>query len=131
MAAPMIPMINDSELEKILKSAKEAGALYAGYTFIRLPYEVKDLFKEWLAKHFPDRALHVMSLIKQMRGGKEYDATFGKRMRGEGEFAELLAARFNLSCKRFKLNVAPSFSLETEIFKKPKKFSNQLDFFND
>lgn len=131
MAAPMIPMINDCELEKILQSAKEAGALYAGYTFIRLPYEVKDLFKEWLAKHYPDRAEHVMSLIKQMRGGKEYDSTFGKRMRGQGEFANLLSARFAIACKRFKLNVIPSPMLDTTQFVVPKPMSNQLDLFDE
>lgn len=129
MSAPMIPMINDMELEKILNAAKNAGALYAAYTFIRLPHEVKDLFKEWLAKHFPQRAEHVMSLIRQSRGGKEYDATFGKRMVGEGEFADLLATRFHLACKRFKLNVKPSPALNTNIFKRPVAGANQLDIF--
>lgn len=116
MAAPMIPMINDMELEHILASAKNAGAAYAGYTFIRLPYEVKDLFKEWLQIHFPQRATHVMSLIRQMRGGKEYDATFGKRMRGEGEFANLLALRFDRACKKYQLNQLPCVKLATDLF---------------
>ncbi len=129
MAAPMIPLINDSELEKILESAKKAGATNAGYTFIRLPHEVKDLFKEWLAQHFPERAEHVMSIIRQMRNGKEYDATFGKRMRGEGEFAELLAMRFKLACKRFKLNVSDT-SYDTQSFKKPNSNKHQLDLFD-
>lgn len=120
MAAPMIPLINDMELEKILKAASEAGALYAGYTFIRLPYEVKDLFKEWLHQHFPDRAEHVMSIIKQMRGGKEYDSTFGKRMRGEGEFAQLLNQRYHLACKKFNLNQKPSTELDTTSFNNGK-----------
>lgn len=128
MAAPMIPMINDMELEQILESAKNAGANHAGYTFIRLPYEVKDLFKEWLKTHYPQRAEHVMSLIKQMRGGKEYDATFGKRMSGEGEFATLLSTRFKLACKKFELNRAPSVRLATHLFKKKDATSNQLDF---
>lgn len=128
MAAPMIPMINDMELEKILHAASEAGALYAGFVLVRLPYEVKDIFKEWLKLHFPDRAEHVMSVIKQMRGGKEYDSTFGKRMRGEGEFAELLATRFNLACKRFKLNVAQSLELDTTSFTRPRKPTNQMEF---
>jgi len=127
MAAPMIPMINDMELETILKSSKEAGALHASYVFIRLPHEVKDLFKEWLATHFPERAEHVMSLIKQMRGGKEYDATFGKRMRGEGEFADLLEKRFRIACKRFKLNEIPSPNLDITRFK--KRESAQLNLF--
>lgn len=129
MAAPMIPMINDMELERILKAAKNAGASYAGYTFIRLPYEVKDLFKEWLETHYPDRAEHVMSLIKQSRGGKEYDATFGKRMRGEGEFANLINARFKLACKKQQLNAAPSVRLDTTLFrKKDNKKQQEFDF---
>lgn len=129
MAAPMIPMINDKELEHILQAASEAGATSAGYTFVRLPHEVKDLFKEWLAEHFPDRAQHVMSLIKQMRGGKEYDATFGKRMVGEGEFAELLAMRFNLACKRYGLNLQRSIPFDTDSFIRPVEDHGQLSFF--
>ncbi len=128
MAAPMIPMINDMELEHILEAAKNAGALYAGYTFIRLPYEVKDLFKEWLKNHYPQRAEHVMSLIKQMRGGKEYDSTFGERMRGTGEFANLLAARFKTACKKLKLNSSPSVNLSTELFQKRNSSQKQLNF---
>jgi DNA repair photolyase len=128
MAAPMIPMINDMELERILALAANAGAAHASYVLIRLPYEVKDLFKEWLQIHFPERAVHVMSLIRNMRGGKEYDPSFGQRMRGEGEFANLLAMRFRLACKRFKLNVLPSASLDTEQFVRPK-MNTQLDLF--
>ncbi len=129
MAAPMIPMINDKELEKILALSADAGAIYASYVLIRLPHEVKDLFKEWLTNYFPDRALHVMSIIKQMRGGKEYDATFGKRMRGEGEFATLLEQRFQIACKRFKLNQTPYQPLSTHLFSRPITAINhgQLD----
>lgn len=130
MAAPMIPMINDMELEKILELSKEAGALYASYVFVRLPHEVKDLFKEWLNVHYPDRAEHVMNLIRQMRGGKEYDATFGKRMRGEGEFANLLETRFRLACKRFGLNAVSGKPLDISAFTKHGiKDDKQLDFF--
>lgn len=118
MAAPMIPQINDMELENILKQASLSGALHASYTLVRLPHEVKDLFKEWLQKYFPERTQHVMSIIKQMRGGKEYDATFGKRMKGEGNFAKLLAMRFQLACKRFKLNTQSSPMLDCSLFKK-------------
>ncbi|HVV68653.1 MAG TPA: PA0069 family radical SAM protein [Gammaproteobacteria bacterium] len=131
MAAPMIPMINDMELEAILQKASEAGAMYAGYTFIRLPFEVKDLFKEWLLKHFPERKEHVMSLIRQSRGGKEYDAAFDQRMHGQGEFANLLAMRFKLACKRFNLNVTANAELKTQLFRPPRKFSAQLDLFVD
>ncbi len=130
MASPIIPMINDIEMERILAMAATAGARHASYILIRLPHEVKDLFREWLAVHFPDRAEHVMSLIKQMRGGKDYDATFGKRMRGEGEYANLLNQRFDIACKRYNLNTFPSESLSTELFQKPVKStptSAQLD----
>ncbi len=120
MAAPIIPFINDMELEHILSAASEAGALYASYTFIRLPYEVKDLFKEWLQQHFPDRAERVMSVIRQMRDGKENDSTFGQRMRGTGEFADLLNQRFLLACKKFKLNTEPLIELDTQSFNNGK-----------
>jgi DNA repair photolyase len=126
MAAPMIPMINDMELEKILKLSAKAGAKQASYVLIRLPHEVKDLFREWLQNHFPARASHVMSIIQQMRGGKDYDAQFGKRMRGEGEFADLLGRRFKLACQRFKLNQMAYRPLRTDLFKK-KNLSPQLD----
>ncbi|KTD25194.1 PA0069 family radical SAM protein [Legionella maceachernii] len=118
MTAPVIPMVNDMELEKILQAASEAGARHASYVLIRLPHEVKDLFKEWLTQHFPQRAEHIMSIIRQMRGGKDYDSTFGKRMRGEGEYANLLATRFRLACKRFNLNTLPSTELALDKFRK-------------
>lgn len=130
MAAPMIPMINDMELEHILKSAAEAGATTAGYTLVRLPYEVKDLFKDWLAKHFPERAEHVMSIIRQMRDGKENDSNFGSRMRGKGEYADLLSHRFKLACKRYHLNSIKSEPLDTQQFKSHQIKSQQLDLFN-
>lgn len=126
MAAPMIPMINDRELEAILKRASTAGAKHASYVLVRLPHEVKQLFREWLVTHYPDRANHVMSLIQQMRGGKDYDSTFGKRMRGEGEFATLLSHRFKLACQRFKINQEPSVPLATHHFIKPSLSTAQL-----
>ena len=100
MCAPMIPMINDMELERMLEAARDAGARSAGYVLLRLPHEVATLFDEWLQEHFPQRAAHVMSLVRQSRGGKDYDSRFGSRMRGEGQFAQLLAQRFQLACKR-------------------------------
>lgn len=127
MAAPMIPMINDMELERILELSAQAGAMHAAYVLVRLPHEVKELFKEWLHNHYPDRAEHVISLIKQMRGGKEYDSTWGKRMSGQGEFASLLAHRFALACKRYGLNQKSSRGLDTSSFSVPKEPSNQLD----
>lgn len=130
MAAPMVPMINDKELEKILELSALAGAKHASYVLIRLPHEVKDLFKEWLRIHFPERAEHVMSLIRQMRGGKEYEAAFGKRMRGEGQFADLLAMRFKIAAKRYRLNLTPSARLDTEQFRRPTS-KNQLDLWEN
>jgi len=130
MAAPMIPAINDRELEKILECASLAGAKSASYVFVRLPHEVKDLFKEWLMQHFPDRAMHVMSLIRQMRGGKEYDATFGQRMRGTGEFAMLLEKRFIIACKKYKLNLEKSSPFDFTQFKKRKQHDEkQMNLF--
>jgi DNA repair photolyase len=133
MVAPIIPMINDLEMEKILHAASEAGAKHASYVLIRLPYEVKTLFKEWLFKHFPQRAEHVMSLIRQMRGGKEYDSQFGARMRGEGEYAYLLETRFRLACKRFHLNTSPSLELDIKKFRKNNESlsSRQLTLWDD
>jgi DNA repair photolyase len=131
MVAPIIPMINDKELEKILELTSRAGAQHASYVIVRLPYEVKDLFKAWLQTHFPDRAQHVMSIIKQMRGGKEYDSTFGSRMRGEGQFAQLIEARFRRACKCFQLNMRPAWPLNTQSFKRPNKGPVQLDLFGN
>ncbi|WP_131780201.1 PA0069 family radical SAM protein [Legionella bozemanae] len=132
MVAPIIPMINDIEMEKILQAAAHAGAKHASYVLIRLPHEVKELFKEWLSEHFPQRAEHVMSLIRQMRGGKEYDARFGVRMHGEGEYANLLKTRFLLACKRFRLNVEPEPHLEINKFcKKEDLLSKQLSLWED
>lgn len=128
MAAPIIPHINDFELENILKEASKAGAIHAAYTLIRLPHEVKEIFKEWLNKHFPNRAEHVMSIIKQMRGGKEYDSTFGKRMIGDGNFAKLLAARFKLACKRYGLNLQKYASLDCSLFKPSRPQNKQIEF---
>ncbi|OHV08658.1 PA0069 family radical SAM protein [Kushneria phosphatilytica] len=104
ITAPMIPMINDMELERLLEAGCNAGATSAGYTFLRLPHEVRPLFEHWLSEHFPERAEHVMSLIRQSRGGRDYDSRFGHRLRGEGPFAELLAQRFRLAIRRLGLN---------------------------
>ena len=108
MAAPMIPFINDAELETILEQAREAGALGASYTMLRLPLEISDLFREWLAEHYPDRARRVMERVRDTRGGKDYDSTFGQRMRGTGPVAELLAKRFRLAIKRLEFPGFPA-----------------------
>ena len=104
MVAPIIPAITDHEMEAILEAAAEAGAHWAAYVLVRLPYEIKDLFRDWLTEHFPDRAAHVMSLIQDMRGGRDNDPRFGTRMRGTGPIAEILRSRFKLACKRLDLN---------------------------
>lgn len=126
MTAPIIPMINDSDMERILKYAADAGAQCAGYVLLRLPYEVKDLFREWLAAHFPDRAEHVMSLIRQSRGGKDYQAEFGTRMRGRGAYADLIAHRFSLACRRLGLTRGRELRLNSALFRLPSAGS-QLD----
>ena len=100
MVAPVIPWVNDSELEAVLEAVRAAGAQSAGYVLLRLPHEVAPLFRDWLQTHVPERAEHVMSTIRQLRGGKDYDAAFGKRMRGQGVYADLLARRFALAVKR-------------------------------
>jgi len=102
-ASPMIPTINDAELERILAAAASAGATYASMILLRLPLEVRDIFVEWLEEHFPLRAKHVMSLVSQARGGKDYESTFFKRMRGTGPYAEMLAKRFVRACSKFQL----------------------------
>jgi DNA repair photolyase len=104
MTAPMIPGLNDHEMEAILEKAAEAGATRAGFTVLRLPLEIKDLFDEWLRANRPDRAERVLSLIRQMRGGALYQAEFGTRMKGEGPIAQLLGARFQAAVKRLGLN---------------------------
>ena len=106
MVAPVIPFLTDSQLEPILEAAADAGAGSAGYVLLRLPFEVKELFKDWLDKHFPLKADHVMSLVRQMRGGREYDSTWGVRQRGTGVYADLLARRFKLACERLGLNAS-------------------------
>jgi DNA repair photolyase len=104
MVAPIIPQLNDRDLEAILEAAAASGARSAGWVLLRLPREVAPLFRAWLNAHYPMRAGHIMSLVQQMRGGRDYDSTFGARMRGEGTFAALLERRFAIACRRFGLN---------------------------
>jgi len=103
LAAPMIPAVNDMELEKLLEQGAAAGATSAGYVLLRLPLEIKQLFEEWLARHMPDRAARVLSLIRQTRGGALYDSRFGQRQTGSGPYAELLARRFAVVMRRLGL----------------------------
>jgi DNA repair photolyase len=127
LVAPVIPAITDHEMEDILAAAKEAGAGSAGYVLLRLPHEVKILFREWLAEHYPDRAKHVMSLINQTRGGKDYDAEFGRRMTGTGPYAELLRTRFELARRKCGFGDAHGrHELRTELFRPPAANQSQL-----
>jgi DNA repair photolyase len=125
MTAPMIPALNDHEMEAILERGRAAGARHAGYVVLRLPLEIKDLFREWLEANQPGRAAHVMSLIRSMRGGKDYDAEWGKRMKGTGVYAELIAKRFKLACDRLGLNQWWT-PLRTDLFKPPPAKGDQL-----
>ena len=104
MVAALIPALNDKTLEHVLEEASKAGALEAAYVIMRLPNELKTLFKEWLAEHYPERAEHVISIVHQLRGGKDNDPRFGTRMTGTGNFAELIEKRFDIACRRFGLN---------------------------
>jgi DNA repair photolyase len=128
MAAPMIPGLNDHELEAILDRVAEAGARSAGYVVLRLPREIKDLFREWLETDHPDRARRVMSLVRQMRHGKDYDAQWGQRMRGEGPIADLLSKRFAVAKKRLGLDT-PMERLDVSQFRVPGRLGAQLDLF--
>jgi DNA repair photolyase len=127
LVAPVIPAITDHELEDILAAAKSAGAARAGYVLLRLPHELKILFREWLAEHYPDRAAHVMSLINQARGGKDYDSAFGTRMRGTGAYAELLRSRFELAKRKLGFGGAGErYELVTSLFRPPLPDTPQM-----
>jgi len=130
MVAPVIPALTDHEMEAILEAAAAAGARWAGYVLLRLPHEVKDLFREWLAAHYPDRAEHVMALVRQMRGGKDYDSTFGTRMRGTGPVAELLRNRFQIACRRLGMGSTRVQPPDVSLFRPPRVLRSgpQLSF---
>ncbi|HWU25397.1 MAG TPA: PA0069 family radical SAM protein [Rhizomicrobium sp.] len=125
MFAPVIPALNDEELESVLSAASDAGATGAGYVLLRLPLEIKDLFREWLEANVPDRAKHVMSLIRQMRGGKDYDSAWHTRMRGAGPYAELIARRFRLAVNRLALD-REAQPLVLNKFRRPPQLGEQL-----
>jgi DNA repair photolyase len=127
MAAPIVPVMTDPELESILKCAREAGASEAGYAMLRLPHEVKDLFREWLAAHEPLKAEHVMNRVRELRGGKDYDATFGERLRGTGKYAEFIRDRFRLAYRRLGFPGMPE--VRVDLFKPPSPERGQLNLF--
>ena len=128
MVAPVVPAINDADIERILDAAAAAGVTGAGYVPLRLPLEVRDLFREWLAANFPDREKHVFTLIRQMRGGKDYDAKWGERMTGAGPYAEMIRMRFEAACARLGLNET-QLALTTEHFSPPRRGGEQLSLF--
>ena len=125
MVAPIIPAVNDTEIEAILKAAYAAGAREAGYVMLRLPLEVKDIFQNWLDTEMPDRAAKVMSLVKSVRGGKPNDSTFGRRMTGSGPYAWAIGRRFELACERLGINKKRA-SLLSEHFRRPPQPGEQL-----
>ncbi|HUN25573.1 MAG TPA: PA0069 family radical SAM protein [Steroidobacteraceae bacterium] len=126
LVAPVIPALNDHEMEAILESAADAGARWAGYVVLRLPHELAALFREWLAEHQPQRAQHVMSIVQSLRGGRDNDPRFGSRMRGDGVFAELLRSRFQLACRRLHLGAHRRHPLSTDRFRPPGPGGSQL-----
>ncbi|SHH95185.1 PA0069 family radical SAM protein [Pollutimonas bauzanensis] len=128
IVAPVIPSLTDHDMEKILFSAKDAGARNAAYVLLRLPLEIADLFREWLAAHHPLKEAHVMNLVKQMRGGKIYDPDFKTRMRGTGVFADLLEQRFRRACAKAGLNQTRHV-LSTDLFRPPPEDQPQLKLF--
>ncbi|NIB38682.1 PA0069 family radical SAM protein [Pseudomaricurvus alkylphenolicus] len=129
LMAPVIPMINDAEMETLLEQCRDAGADRAGYVLLRLPLEVRDLFYQWLEQHYPLRAKHVISLIQQSRGGKDYQTEFGVRQKGTGVYAQLLSKRFHLACKKLGLNERESVELDFSQFQPPPKAGDQFALF--
>lgn len=128
MMAPIIPALTDNEIEAVLEASADHGAGEAGFVLLRLPLEVSELFRDWLLRERPDRYRHVMNLIRSMRGGKDYDAKWGERLRGQGPYADQIAKRFSLAAKRFGLNLRKK-KLSAEHFIQPQKGGVQLDLF--
>ncbi|MCG6877391.1 MAG: PA0069 family radical SAM protein [Betaproteobacteria bacterium] len=125
LVAPVIPFLNDGDLESILEAAAEAGASSAGYIVIRLPHELKGIFKDWLEHHYPLRAERIMARIRDLRGGRENDPRFGARMKGTGEYAELIRRRFERACRKLGLSEGGRTGLDTSAFRVPGQ-STQL-----
>jgi DNA repair photolyase len=128
LVAPVIPALNDAEIERILEAVAATGVRHAGYVLLRLPLEVRDLFREWLMANFPDRYRHVFKLIRDMRGGKDYDSSFGARMTGKGPVAWMVGRRFEVACERLGFN-ATSVKTTTAHFRRLQAASEQLSLF--
>lgn len=129
MVAPVIPAINDNEMEAILEASAQAGATRAGYVVLRLPHELKDVFRDWLATHYPERAEHVMSLVRQLYGGRDYDPTWGSRQTGTGHLAQLIAGRFRVARRRHGLDGDDRQPLTTDRFRVPSRSGDQMALF--
>ncbi len=128
MTAPIVPAINDSEIERLLDAGAANGAVEAGFVMLKMPFEIKDLFREWLREHFPDKEKHVISLIRDIHGGKDYDSTWGLRQTGTGPYAWSIGRRFELACNRLGINQR-SYRLTTALFRKPQLRGSQMDLF--
>ena len=126
LVAPIIPVLTEHEIEAVLEASRESGASQAGYTVLRLPWEVKDLFREWLAEHFPDRANHVMSVVRAMRGERDNDPDFGTRMHATGPVAQLIRQRFRLATRRLGFPEERQYELPTHLFRPPGRTPPQL-----
>ncbi|MGH7088405.1 MAG: radical SAM protein, partial [Stellaceae bacterium] len=129
LTAPMIPALNDGEMEKLLERARAAGASSAGYTLLRLPLELKTLFREWLEEHFPDKAAHVLSLVAQAHGGRLYDSNWSTRMTGAGPYAEMLRLRFACACRHLGFDRRSTDALDPTHFRPPPQPGAQLALF--
>jgi DNA repair photolyase len=127
MVAPIVPGLTCHETESILEAARDAGAQDAGYVLLRMPHEIKDLFREWLREEFPGRADRVISLLQSMHGGRDYVSEFGIRQRGTGPYAAQIAARFRLAKTRLGLGLSGRTPLRTDLFRKPNNRGEQLD----
>ena len=128
MVSPVVPALTDPELEHILEAGAEAGADAASWIMLRLPREVSPLWQEWLAEHYPDRAARIMARLREMHGGKDYDARWGRRMRGEGAYAEIIARRFAVAARRLGLDRRTP-PLRCDLFRPPKRAGDQLSLF--
>jgi DNA repair photolyase len=125
LVAPIIPSVNDMEIERILDAAHAAGVREGGYILLRLPLEVRDLMQEWLAENRPEKLRHVMSLVRDTRDGKDYDSRFGARMTGTGPYAWMIGRRFELAASRLSMNLAKA-RLRTDLFQRPARVGEQL-----
>ena len=126
MMAPIVPAINDQEIEQLLQAAYDAGAREAGYVALRLPLELKELFREWLSTEFPDRADRVIKLLQSMNGGKDYVSEFGMRQRGSGPYADQIAMRFRMAVRRLGMNERGKYRLRTDLFTRPIRPGQQM-----